>query len=135
MRRLNEIYWDRFIKEEFSGKVKRDGILFEDLIECLLQIEYGQKWVRTPRSHDNNRDFHLTTSEFTHWAECKNYTDSIALDTIAPTLVMAQIFEVNKLIFFSYSDINSSAKNKILSFGASTKKEIEIFGSSSECVE
>lgn len=127
MRRLNETYWNKFIKKDISGKTKRDGILFEDLIECLLQIEYMQKWVRTPRSHDNNRDFHLTTPEFTHWAECKNYTNSIALDTIAPTLVMAQIFEVNKLIFFSYSDINSSAKNKIFSFGNSTKKEIEIF--------
>ncbi len=127
MRRLNEIYWNKFIKKDFSGKSRRDGLLFEELIEYLLQIEYRQEWVRTPISHDNNRDFHLTTPEFTYWAECKNYTHSIALDTIAPTLVMAQIFEVNKLIFFSYSDINSSAKNKIYSFGASTKKEIEIF--------
>lgn len=127
MRRLNETYWNKFIKEKANGRIIRDGLAFEDLVECILQIEYNQQWIRTPRSHDNNRDFHLTTPEYTYWAECKNYNNVIALDTIAPTLVMAQIFEVNKLIFFSYSDINFSAKNKIFSFGSSTKKEIEIF--------
>lgn len=127
MRRLNDSYWNKFTKEDVNGTIKRDGIVFEDLVECLLQIEYGNKWIRTPKSHDNSRDFHLTTPEFTHWAECKNYKDSIALDVIAPTLVMAQIFDVNKLIFFSYSDINFSAKNKIFSFGSKTKKEIIIF--------
>lgn len=127
MRRLNELYWNKFTKKDSKGKVVRDGILFEDLVECLLIIQYGQHWIRTPKSHDNNRDFHLTTPELTHWAECKNYTNTIALDTIAPTLVMAQIFDVNKLIFFSYSDINFSAKKKILSFADKTKKDIEIF--------
>lgn len=127
MRKLNELYWDKFTKSEQDGTIKRDGIIFEDLVECLLQIEYGHQWIRTPKSHDNNRDFHLTTLEFTYWAECKNYNNVIALDTIAPTLVMAQIFDVNKLIFFSYSDINFSAKAKVFSFGTKTGKEIEIF--------
>lgn len=127
MRRLSKTYWDMFTKKDTRGMTKRDGIIFEDLVECLLQIEYDLEWIRTPKSHDNNRDFHLTTLEFTYWAECKNYNNVIAMDTIAPTLVMAQIFEVNKLIFFSYSDINFSARNKIFSFGTKTKKEIEIF--------
>ena len=127
MRRLNEAYWDKFTTQEKNGKIIRDGLKFEDLIECILQREYGQYWTRTLKSHDNNRDFYLTTSEYTYWAECKNYNKVIALDTIAPTLVMAQIFEVNKLIFFSYSDINFSAKNKIISYGLNTKKEIEFF--------
>ena len=77
----------------------------------MLVIEYGKNGSDS-KSHDNNRDFHLTTPELTHWAECKNYANTIALDTIAPTLVMAQIFNVNKLIFFSYSDFNFSAKKK-----------------------
>ena len=127
MRRLKESYWDKFTKRDSNGVIKRDGIIFEDLVECLLQIEYGHKWIRTPKSHDNNRDFHLTTPEFTQWAECKNYRETIALNVIAPTLVMAQIFDVNKLFFFSYSEINFSAKNKIFSFGAKTQKEIVIF--------
>ena len=116
MRKLKESYWNKFIQLDIKQKFKRNGILFEDLVECLLKIKYGCEWIRTSKSHDNNRDFYLTTSEFSYWAECKNYKDVIALDTIAPTLVMAQIFEVNKIIFFSYSDINFSAKNKIFSF-------------------
>lgn len=127
MRKLKESYWNKFLKIDSCQKAKRNGILFEDLVEHLLEIKYGCKWIRTPKSHDNNRDFYLTTDEFSYWAECKNYKDAIALDTIAPTLVMAQIFDVNKVIFFSYSDINSSAKNKLLSFGEKTKKNITIF--------
>lgn len=127
MRKLKESYWNKFIQLDIKQKFKRNGILFEDLVECLLKIKYGCEWIRTSKSHDNNRDFYLTTSEFSYWAECKNYKDVIALDTIAPTLVMAQIFEVNKIIFFSYSDINSSAKNKIFSFGEKTHKKIDIF--------
>lgn len=127
MRKLNDLYWDKFTKRDSKGKMVRDGIIFEDLVESLLVIEYGKKWIRTPKSHDNNRDFHLTTPELTHWAECKNYANTIALDTIAPTLVMAQIFNVNKLIFFSYSDFNFSAKKKIISFADKTKREVEIF--------
>ena len=127
MRKLKESYWNKFLKTNSSQKATRNGILFEDLVEHLLEIKYGCKWIRTPKSHDNNRDFYLTTDEFSYWAECKNYKDTIALDTIAPTLVMAQIFDVNKVIFFSYSDINSSAKNKLFSFGNKTKKTITIF--------
>lgn len=127
MRKLNDSYWDKFTYTDRNGKVIRDGIKFENLIEKLLEIEYGYKWKRTGKSHDNNRDFHLTTANYKRWAECKNYKDSIALETIAPTLVMAQIFDVNKIIFFSYSEINQSAKKKIYSFAEKAEKEIEIF--------
>ena len=127
MRQLTDEYWNKFTKIRTDGAITRDGLQFEDLVECLLKIEYGKEWKRTPKSHDNNRDFHLTTPEYTLWAECKNYAKTIALDTIAPTLVLAQIFDVNKLLFFSYSDINFSAQKKIYSFGTKTKKEIEIY--------
>ena len=126
MRKLNEHYWNKFVKLDVD-ETKRDGVLFEDLVEYILTLEYGREWIRTSKSHDNNRDFYLTTSDFSYWAECKNHKKSIALDTVAPTLVMAQIFEVNKIIFFSYSDINSSAKTKIISFGDKTKKQIDIY--------
>lgn len=127
MRKLNDTYWNKFTTTDENGVRKRDGVIFEDLVDALLSIEYGYHWTRTPKSHDNNRDFHFTTAQFTQWAECKNYNKPIALDVIAPTLVMAQIFEVNKLIFFSYSNINFSARKKIFSFGSKAKKEIEIF--------
>lgn len=72
MRKLKESYWNKFLKIDSCQKAKRNGILFEDLVEHLLEIKYGCKWIRTPKSHDNNRDFYLTTDEFSYWAECKN---------------------------------------------------------------
>ena len=127
MRKLNDSYWDQFTYNISSEKKVRDGIKFEDLIERLLAIEYKANWIRTSKSHDDSRDFYLTTTDYTQWAECKNYTSSISLETIAPTLVMAQIFDVNKIIFFSYSEVNRFAKKKIYAFGERTGKEIEIF--------
>ena len=127
MRKLNDSYWDKFTYVDSKNKKIRDGIEFENLIEKLLNIEYGINWKRTGKSHDNNRDFHLTTAAYREWAECKNYKNSISMETIAPTLVMAQIFDVNKIIFFSYSEINRKAKEKIYSFAQKSKKEIEIF--------
>ena len=93
MRKLKESYWNKFLKIDSSQKVKRNGSLFEDLVEHLLEIKYGCKWIRTPKSHDNNRDFYLTTDEFSYWAECKNYTSSIELKVLESTLVMAQLSE------------------------------------------
>ncbi len=126
MRKLNGSYWDRFKKKNDTREV-RDGILFEDLVIELLKLTYPGEWKRTKKSHDDNRDFYLITNESRIWAECKNYEQSIALNTIAPTLVMAQIYSVNKIIFFSYSKINKNAHRKLYSFAASTQKEIEIY--------
>ena len=36
MRKLNDFYWDKFTYINHNGKVIRDGIKFEDLIEKLL---------------------------------------------------------------------------------------------------
>lgn len=69
MRKLNDFYWDKFTYINHNGKVIRDGIKFEDLIEKLLEIEYGFKWERTGKSHDNNRDFHMTTANYKKWAD------------------------------------------------------------------
>lgn len=127
MRKLNDSYWDKYTYIDQKNKIIRDGIEFENLIEELLRIKYGMSWKRTGKSHDNNRDFHLTTTNYREWAECKNYKNSISMETIAPTLVMAQIFDVNKIIFFSYSEINRKAKEKIYSFAQKSEKEVEIF--------
>lgn len=127
MRKLSERYWDRFITlRKFDKKNIRDGILFEDLIGKLLELEYPAAWKRTKKSHDYNRDFYLTTDSNVIWAECKNYQNEIALSTIAPTLVMAQIFAVNKIIFFSYSLINTSARKKIYAFALKNNKDVYI---------
>ena len=127
MRKLKESYWNKFKKRDKKGRDTRDGILFEDLVMELLKLKYPGEWTRTRKSHDDNRDFYLITNDSRIWAECKNYEQSIALDTIAPTLVMAQIYSANKIIFFSYSKINRMAHRKLYSFATSTQKQIEIF--------
>jgi len=106
MRKLRSEYWDYFTKKDEDGKIKGDGIKFEELVKCLLTAF----WIYF-------KDKHL-------WAECKNYKDSIAMNILAPTLVMAHVYEVNEILFFSRSSINSSAKNKILAFGEKSNKRI-----------
>lgn len=129
MKKLSKSYWDKFKVDSKNGNSsKYDGLKFENLINELLKILYGKKWVRTGKSHDNNRDFWtlMKTEDGQNklWAECKNYRDKIALDVLAPTLVMAQIYGVNTIIFFSRSQINTRAKDKILLYGEKTKKRI-----------
>ena len=119
-------YWMRFTKQTADGKRTGDGVGFENLVEKLLSAKYGIKWMRTKKSHDFNRDFWLLLKDERIWAECKNYQSSIAMDVLAPTLVMAQVYDVNSILFFSRSSINQSAKNKILAFGEKAKKQINL---------
>lgn len=130
MKYLDKKYWEQFTKIvsiNNTEKKVRDGLKFEELIENLLILKFHGKWKRTPKSHDNNRDFYLYSEKERIWAECKNYQTSIAMSTLAPTLVMAQIFDVSEIIFFSYSSINESAKKKIFSFGRKVNKKIRIY--------
>ena len=96
MRKLRSEYWDYFTKKDEDGKIKGDGIKFEELVKCLLTAQYGREWVGTQKSHDDNRDFWIYFKEKHLWAECKNYKDSIAMDILAPTLVMAHVYEVDR---------------------------------------
>lgn len=123
-RLMRDDFWSNFTTVNKDGKVIRDGEAFEDLIEALLRAMFGTSWEPTRRSHDHNRDFHIRINELKLWAECKNYEKKIALDTVAPTLVMAQVFDVDSILFFSYSEINPSAKRKILAFGEKSGKRI-----------
>lgn len=122
-----EKYWLQFVKKASNAKQIGDGLLFENLVESLLQAKYGVRWTRTPKSHDDNRDFWLLTEDQRIWAECKNHHDKIAMDILAPTLVMAQVYDVNTILFFSRSPINQRAKDKILSFGEKSEKQIHFF--------
>ncbi|NBH99710.1 hypothetical protein D7Y41_02340 [Anaerotruncus sp. 1XD22-93] len=127
MKKLRLEYWDYFTKKGKGGKTRGDGIKFEGLVKCLLAAQYGIEWIGTQKSYDDNRDFWIYFKEKHLWAECKNYKDSIAMDVLAPTLVMAHIYEVNEILFFSRSNINPNAKNKILAFGEKSNKTILFF--------
>lgn len=124
MKKLCKEYWEKFITTDKAGNQIGNGIEFENLVGCLLAAIYGIEWIPTLKSHDDNRDFWIYLNEKHLWAECKNYQKSIAMSTIAPTLVMAQIYEVNQILFFSRSDINPNAKNKIMAFGEKSNKII-----------
>lgn len=130
MKYFKDEYWERFTKivsQNDRDKKIRDGLEFEDLVESLLRLEFQGEWTRTKKTHDNNRDFYLYSELERIWVECKNYKTSIAMSTLAPTLVMAQIFDVSQIIFFSYSKISNSAKRKIFSFGRKVNKKIRIY--------
>lgn len=116
-----ELYWKMFYDRD---QARFDGLTFEDLVEELLLLLYGKKWTRTGKTHDGNRDFYLNANNETLWAECKNYKDTIALKTLAPTLVMAQVCDANTIIFFSRSNINHSAKEKITAYGYKSAKKV-----------
>ena len=108
MHRLNSEYWDKFKKMNKQGELVGDGLAFENLIEALLKAKYGISWNSTLKSHDNNRDFWLLLENEHLWAECKNYQDTIAMNVLAPTLVMAQIYQVNTILFFSQLRVSSA---------------------------
>lgn len=124
-----EEYWSKFTKQISHEKSRGDGYLFETLVKYLLQAKFGVKWTRTNKSHDDNRDFwlYLEAEQQRIWAECKNYSKTIAMDVLAPTLVMAQVYDTNTILFFSRSSINRFAKNKILAFGAKVEKQIYFY--------
>ncbi len=129
MRRLSERYWDNFKKNKIgNGKSIRDGLIFEDLVEELLtqMFPYGE-WHRTKKSHDDNRDFYLSNEMEKVWAECKNFSDSISLKVIAPTLIMARVYSVNKILFFSYSKINKNTREKLALYAEKTNSDINIY--------
>lgn len=124
MGKLCSEYWDSFTRTDQCGNTRGDGIKFEGLVDRLLAAQYGEEWTCTKKSHDDNRDFWIYFNEQHMWAECKNYKDTIAMDVLAPTLVMAHVYEVNEILFFSRSNINPNAKNKILAFGEKSNKTI-----------
>lgn len=115
-------YW-----ENFKSNGKYNGEEFENLIEEILTIMYGRRWKRTSKTHDGNRDFFLNMNNETLWAECKNYENSISLKTLSPTLVMAQVCDANTVLFFSRSEINHFAKEKIITYGYKTNKKIMFY--------
>ena len=132
MKYLTEEYWESFLKEkeDKNGKIVkvRDGEAFEMLIETLLNLMYNGEnieWEKTPTTHDGNKDFiGKRDNGSSIWAECKNYNEKISVKTIAPTLVMAEIDDIQEILVFSYSEINSSAKKKLIQYANKREKNI-----------
>ena len=128
-RLIEEKYWSQFVNVDSENKtIKHDGYKFEELIKTLLHLMYRDiEWEPTQMSHDGNKDFRAKDGEEIYWAECKNYKTKIDLKTLAATLVMAEIENVNSILFFCYSEINNNTKTKLNSYSVSNQKNIFFF--------
>lgn len=130
---IDEKYWNQFmeISSNDSSVKRHDGKRFEDLVHKLLERMYNTvSWERTQMTHDGNKDFKGYKDNELYWAECKNYNTKIDLKTLAATLVMAEIENVNAVLFFCYSEINENTKKKLCSFSKSTHKVIYFYDGS-----
>lgn len=115
--------------QEKKVRLVHNGLKFEELTKNLLEKLYpeAEEWQSTLKSHDGSRDYFTQISERLLWAECKNYGKNIALSTIAPTLVMAQICNVDELLFFSASPMNSNTKKKLCFYAHINKKVVKFY--------
>ena len=138
MKYLDALFNDKFTKPqshtngentEKENHIIHDGLKFENLVESLLCEMYPEigGWGRTKKTHDGSRDFFAQIQDKLMWAECKNYKDNIALSVIAPTLVMAQICNVDELFFFSSSPINENTKKKLCFYAHINKKMVHFY--------
>lgn len=124
MKYLTSEFWKSFNSKIPSKKGKK----FEKLIKCVLDAEYGKNhWVNTKDSWDGSKDFYYYNTSQNMWAECKNYSSSIGLKVVSPSLVMAQIYDVDILLFFSYSPINENTKSKIAKYADKTFLKVRFF--------
>lgn len=114
-----------------TDRMINKGILFEDLIEKLLVAMFpNETWRRTIESHDGKRDFVYPKEESfpdQKWAECKNYSNNLSLNIIAPTLIMGAIENIESIFIFSYSPLNDNAIEGILNYSKTSKRKVELF--------
>lgn len=108
---LTEEYWSKLNAEQTSNK----GICFENLVKKLLIAEFGKSVFQGTRdSWDGSKDFFYYSQQKKYWAECKNYASNIDLKVLASTLIMAQLSEIDTILYYSYSAINVNIKAKLL---------------------
>lgn len=128
---IRKLDWSLFTKDNQLSEGVNKGIAFEDVVEQLIRAMFPkEKWRRTPKSHDEKRDFVYPQDETLperKWAECKNYNENLSINTIAPTLVMGAIDQIQCIYFFSYSKLNDNAIEGIMRYVASSKKKVNIF--------
>lgn len=98
---------------------------FEDmcfLYTCKLYSQYeNYKLVHTQFTHDGGKDieieFYDQMNYYKIWAECKRHKENIGLDEIGKNVVLVISKHINKLIFFSVSDITNSARIHVSEVG------------------
>lgn len=128
-KKLLAAFYKKKKKEEVSEVNK--GIQFESLVQSLLCIMFEESdliFQPTKASHDGSKDFWAIDEEDAlWWAECKNYTSNISLTQLAPTLIMAELNNIQYLLFFSFSKLNDSLKRRIGQYSYEHQKEVFIY--------
>ena len=100
--------WSKYTWEEF------EDICYEYASEKYSSDLY--KVSITDRRKDGGRDIIITdliTDKHT-WGECKHHSKSIGLDDIGKNVVLAITNQLQKIIFFSVSDVTPNTKHEIL---------------------
>lgn len=127
MKYLTEAFKNEFIEYKQKKKIY-SGVLFENLVSMLLEELFPSfSWQNTPVTHDGSKDFYAQYDETLYWAECKNYSDKISLQAIAPTLVMAQLCNADEIYFFSRSEIKTNVKKKLCYYANINRKKIRFY--------
>lgn len=130
MKKLTPEYWKDFEYLQ-DGAAKKDGDKFEQLAADMLTILYQNKGItfqRTQTTHDGSKDFvGKQDGREIIWAECKNYKNSISLTQVSPTLVMAEVCQIDEIIFFSYSEITSGTRKKLCSYAQLRGKKLRLY--------
>lgn len=111
MKYLIEKYWDKIN----LGQTENKGVRFEKLVKQLLFAEYGDiNFHETKGSWDGSKDFFYYSTQNKCWVECKNCSSRLDLKILSSTLIMAQISEIDTILYYSYSSINLNTKAKLL---------------------
>ncbi len=111
MKYLIQKYWNKIN----LGQTGNKGVRFEKLVKQLLSAEYGNiNFHETKGSWDGSKDFFYYSIQNKCWVECKNYLSRIDLKVLSSTLIMAQLSEIDTILYYSYSPINLNTKTKLL---------------------
>lgn len=100
--------WSKYTWEEF------EDICYEYASERYCSELY--KVSITERRKDGGRDIIITelASNKLTWGECKHHRNSIGLDDIGKNVVLAITNQLQKIIFFSVSNVTPNTKHEIL---------------------
>lgn len=110
-------------------KIQGDGIAFENVIQELLKVMFPlEKYKHTKETRDGGKDFVCIMQNAEHyWAECKNYSDNLALSDVAKTFVMAIAEDIKKVMIFSVSPFTEIALQEISQFRNKIQYELKIY--------
>lgn len=110
-------------------KIQGDGLSFENIIKELLKVMFPlEKFKHTKETRDGGKDFVcITQNTESYWAECKNYSDNLALSDVAKTFVMAIAEDIKKVMIFSISPFTEVALQEISLFTDKIQYELKVY--------